>query len=169
MTSRPSSRPLYVPPAKRRQQGRSSTGDKNANTVALNYSVNHGKNKRPPRFHGAFTGGFSAGYFNTVGSKEGWKPSEDARREQRLEDFMDEQDHEEWGGPTTVRRDYAAETQGKTHGFSSEGETSRGQGALGALVLKEDKEPERPANSTFALDRLFHVSHQTVGPRLAPC
>ena len=27
------------------------------------------------RFHGAFTGGFSAGYFNTVGSEEGWKPS----------------------------------------------------------------------------------------------
>jgi G patch domain-containing protein 1 len=25
------------------------------------------------RFHGAFTGGFSAGYFNTVGSKEGKK------------------------------------------------------------------------------------------------
>jgi G patch domain-containing protein 1 len=23
------------------------------------------------RFHGAFTGGFSAGYFNSVGSKEG--------------------------------------------------------------------------------------------------
>ena len=23
------------------------------------------------RFHGAFTGGFSAGYYNTVGSKEG--------------------------------------------------------------------------------------------------
>lgn len=27
------------------------------------------------RFHGAFTGGYSAGYFNTVGSKEGWTPS----------------------------------------------------------------------------------------------
>ncbi|OMO51958.1 SWAP/Surp [Corchorus capsularis] len=26
------------------------------------------------RFHGAFTGGFSAGYYNTVGSKEGWAP-----------------------------------------------------------------------------------------------
>jgi G patch domain-containing protein 1 len=26
------------------------------------------------RFHGAFTGGFSAGYFNSVGSKEGWAP-----------------------------------------------------------------------------------------------
>ncbi len=25
------------------------------------------------RFHGAFTGGFSAGYYNTVGSKEGEK------------------------------------------------------------------------------------------------
>ena len=27
--------------------------------------------KERQRFHGAFTGGFSAGYFNTVGSKEG--------------------------------------------------------------------------------------------------
>ena len=26
------------------------------------------------RFHGAFTGGYSAGYFNTVGSLEGWQP-----------------------------------------------------------------------------------------------
>ncbi|XWS47878.1 hypothetical protein CRYUN_Cryun13aG0023400 [Craigia yunnanensis] len=26
------------------------------------------------RFHGAFTGGFSAGYYNTVGTKEGWAP-----------------------------------------------------------------------------------------------
>ena len=27
------------------------------------------------RFHGAFTGGFSAGYYNTVGSKEGIRSS----------------------------------------------------------------------------------------------
>lgn len=27
------------------------------------------------RFHGAFTGGFSAGYYNTVGTKEGAAPS----------------------------------------------------------------------------------------------
>ena len=27
------------------------------------------------RLHGAFTGGFSAGYFNSVGSKEGWTPA----------------------------------------------------------------------------------------------
>lgn len=53
------------------------------------------------RFHGAFTGGFSAGYFNTVGSKEGWAPS--AFKSSRgakpssastvsVEDFMDAED-----------------------------------------------------------------------------
>ncbi|EON99838.1 putative g patch domain-containing protein 1 protein [Phaeoacremonium minimum UCRPA7] len=57
------------------------------------------------RLHGAFTGGWSAGYFNTVGSKEGWAPStfvssranrrkdgKDAGQQQRPEDFMDEED-----------------------------------------------------------------------------
>ncbi len=51
------------------------------------------------RFHGAFTGGFSAGYYNTVGSKEGWTPqsfssSRDARAQplQAVADFMDEED-----------------------------------------------------------------------------
>jgi G patch domain-containing protein 1 len=53
------------------------------------------------RFHGAFTGGYSAGYFNTVGSKEGWAPStftssRTNRRKDaqvaRPEDFMDDED-----------------------------------------------------------------------------
>ncbi|KAK2626780.1 hypothetical protein QTJ16_003955 [Diplocarpon rosae] len=56
------------------------------------------------RLHGAFTGGFSAGYYNTVGSKEGWTPStfvssrtnrkkdEPKAAQQRPEDFMDEED-----------------------------------------------------------------------------
>ncbi|KAL1961963.1 hypothetical protein VTN77DRAFT_744 [Rasamsonia byssochlamydoides] len=53
------------------------------------------------RLHGAFTGGFSAGYFNTVGSKEGWTPSTFVSsrqnrakdmKQQRPEDFMDEED-----------------------------------------------------------------------------
>ncbi|KAF4556905.1 Hypothetical protein D9617_1g087870 [Elsinoe fawcettii] len=56
------------------------------------------------RLHGAFTGGFSAGYFNTVGSKEGFTPSTfvssrankqkdgAATTQQRAEDFMDEED-----------------------------------------------------------------------------
>ncbi|KAF4141045.1 G-patch domain [Phytophthora infestans] len=52
------------------------------------------------RFHGAFTGGFSAGYYNSVGSQEGWTPTtfsssrdnRSSRVEQRPEDFMDEED-----------------------------------------------------------------------------
>ena len=57
------------------------------------------------RFHGAFTGGFSAGYFNTVGTKEGWQPStfvssrskKMEQTAQRPEDFMDEEDIGEFG------------------------------------------------------------------------
>ncbi|GAA5858282.1 hypothetical protein JCM8547_004633 [Rhodosporidiobolus lusitaniae] len=66
------------------------------------------------RFHGAFTGGFSAGYFNTVGSKEGWTPStfkssrtnratqnqgsvQDAARQ-----FMDEEDLAEFASSRTL-------------------------------------------------------------------
>lgn len=55
------------------------------------------------RLHGAFTGGWSAGYFNTVGSKEGWTPSTFVssrtnrvkpaqQQQQRAEDYMDEED-----------------------------------------------------------------------------
>lgn len=58
------------------------------------------------RFHGAFTGGFSAGYYNTAGSEEGWAPSEwrssrgdrSQRPAQRPEDFMDEEDLAEQRG-----------------------------------------------------------------------
>ncbi|KAL5110040.1 G patch domain-containing protein 1 [Taenia crassiceps] len=63
---------------------------------------------RPMRFHGAFTGGFSAGYFNTVGSKEGFRPQSftSSRRNRsqnagqvlsKPEDFMDEEDLGEFG------------------------------------------------------------------------
>ncbi|XP_038067893.1 G patch domain-containing protein 1-like [Patiria miniata] len=58
------------------------------------------------RFHGAFTGGFSAGYFNSVGTKEGWTPSTfmssrgqktGGQSRQRAEDFMDEEDLGDFG------------------------------------------------------------------------
>ncbi|RUS80099.1 hypothetical protein EGW08_012145 [Elysia chlorotica] len=63
------------------------------------------------RFHGAFTGGFSAGFFNTVGTKEGFVPStfvssksrksrndvERPNRSSQPEDFMDDEDLEEHG------------------------------------------------------------------------
>ena len=55
------------------------------------------------RFHGAFTGGFSAGYHNTVGSEEGWTPasfvssrsSKAMRVEQTVDSFMDDEDRSE--------------------------------------------------------------------------
>lgn len=52
------------------------------------------------RFHGAFTGGFSAGYYNTVGSAEGFQPQQfvssrgnrTAAAGQDVRCFMDEDD-----------------------------------------------------------------------------
>ncbi|KAH7335550.1 hypothetical protein B0J17DRAFT_630573 [Rhizoctonia solani] len=75
-----------------------STKDANEFVPVWKQEVRDEKGRR--RLHGAFTGGFSAGYFNTVGSKEGWAPStfkssRNARANQqasRPEDFMDEED-----------------------------------------------------------------------------
>jgi len=93
------------------------------------------RNAEATRFHGAFTGGFSAGFHNTVGSKEGWEPiqhtyleeekedEQDAAlssnpqenrgkkrrmqfKPQRIEDFMDDQDANEWGGPTKIHSQF---------------------------------------------------------------
>ncbi len=59
------------------------------------------------RFHGAFTGGFSAGYFNTVGTRDGWSPAhfkssrgskgQPSKEMQKPEDFMDAEDLGEFG------------------------------------------------------------------------
>eukprot|EP00750_Incisomonas_marina_P019828 INCI3632.1.p1 GENE.INCI3632.1~~INCI3632.1.p1 ORF type:complete len:932 (+),score=136.21 INCI3632.1:84-2798(+) len=70
------------------------------------------------RFHGAFTGGFSAGYYMTVGSEEGWTPgkfvsSRDASGKQRQqlvqrpEDFMDEDDDLAMGRRLDTHHGYA--------------------------------------------------------------
>ncbi|TVY90942.1 G patch domain-containing protein, partial [Lachnellula willkommii] len=89
------------------------------------------------RLHGAFTGGFSAGYFNTVGSKEGWTPStfvssrsnrkKDAPKapQQRPEDFMDEEDIAD-----------AAEAQRveTANGFAGLGTTQDDAARRGALI-----------------------------------
>ncbi|CAG9823556.1 unnamed protein product [Phaedon cochleariae] len=81
------------------------------------------------RFHGAFTGGFSAGFFNTVGSLEGWTPSEfkSTRQEkargvsQKPEDFMDDEDLGEYGiAPQVVRatKDYSTSKKRRKQVFS---------------------------------------------------
>lgn len=72
------------------------------------------------RFHGAFTGGFSAGYFNTVDSIEGFRPKQfvshrnrgrDGRKKftHKPEDYMDDEDLSEFGiapEKIRVRNDY---------------------------------------------------------------
>ncbi|KAG2605610.1 hypothetical protein PVAP13_4NG082100 [Panicum virgatum] len=58
------------------------------------------------RFHGAFTGGFSAGFYNTVGSKEGWTPqtftssrkNRAEMKKQSIYSFLDEEDIKDMGG-----------------------------------------------------------------------
>ena len=59
------------------------------------------------RFHGAFTGGFSAGHWNTVGTEEGWTPKEfrssrgqdktEDTKKQRVQDYMDDEDFGQFG------------------------------------------------------------------------
>lgn len=77
------------------------------------------------RFHGAFTGGFSAGYFNTVGSKEGWAPSsfKSSRTNRyekgetsvsRPEDFMDDEDFADHGiAPRKLKTTNTFESNGR--------------------------------------------------------
>jgi hypothetical protein len=71
-----------------------------------NNKPKHIPKRQRDRFHGAFLGGFSAGHFNTVGSKDGWTPST-TKQQQTALDFMDDDDHEEWGGPTSVAKEFA--------------------------------------------------------------
>ncbi|EFJ49630.1 hypothetical protein VOLCADRAFT_104208 [Volvox carteri f. nagariensis] len=67
------------------------------------------------RFHGAFTGGFSAGYYNSVGSSEGFQPasfkssrsSRQAVVQQSVDDFLDEDEREARSRTVlTVKNDY---------------------------------------------------------------
>jgi G patch domain-containing protein 1 len=97
------------------------------------------------RFHGAFTGGFSAGYFNSVGSKEGFVPttfvsSRNARVKapgggQKVEDFMDDEDvrDKEEEELLAVSRGYAG------LGVDEEGKQELEGGLLG-LITVERKE-----------------------------
>jgi len=71
----------------------------------LDLTVRDWKGRR--RFHGAFTGGFSAGYYNTVSTEQGWIPSQfistkSEKWDKQLykskpEDFMDDEDLSEFG------------------------------------------------------------------------
>jgi len=92
------------------------------------------KSRGEKTFYGAFTGGFSAGYWNTVGSKEGWEPasfssSRTKRQAQplnRIEDFMDEEDlrdHQSSHRTIETRQEFG--TTNKSHASAVPGGLSR--------------------------------------------
>ncbi|XP_040564077.1 G patch domain-containing protein 1 homolog [Lepeophtheirus salmonis] len=81
------------------------------------------------RFHGAFTGGFSAGFYNTAGSRDGWapksfkssrkKPNQDTFS-QKPDDFMDEDDRGGFGfAPQGLKTNSAFESHSRKRDFAS--------------------------------------------------
>ncbi|XP_012543172.2 G patch domain-containing protein 1 homolog [Monomorium pharaonis] len=125
------------------------------------------------RFHGAFTGGFSAGYFNTVGTRDGWRPqqfksSRNSKADgivQRPEDFMDEEDTSLFGiAPKGIRAtsDYADHGQKgkKRERISQEGPIP------GTPILKELLKPIKETVGIVLLKKMGWKPGQGVGSRL---
>ena len=81
------------------------------------------------RFHGAMTGGFSAGYYNTVGSAEGWAPStfvssrgsRASVRAQTVRDFCDAEDEELMGGSIIATSGFGGGVSGVGGGGAAAG------------------------------------------------
>ncbi|TKY54961.1 G patch domain-containing protein TGH [Spatholobus suberectus] len=113
------------------------------------------------RFHGAFTGGFSAGYYNTVGSKEGWAPQtfKSSRKnraefkEQNILNFLDE--------------DEKAELEGRFLGTTSQFDTFGFTAAEIARKQAEEEQKQRPSIIPGpAPDELVVPAIESVGVKL---
>ncbi|KAJ1306547.1 hypothetical protein OPQ81_007548 [Rhizoctonia solani] len=141
-----------------------STKDANEFVPVWKQEVRDEKGRR--RLHGAFTGGFSAGYFNTVGSKEGWAPStfkssRNARASQKVarpEDFMDEEDLAEMRDSQKLVD--TSEPTGSTSYLQSNDDTSL-TSALQALTL-----PSADSPGAKLLRKMGWKPGQGVGPRV---
>jgi len=124
------------------------------------------------RFHGAFTGGFSAGHFNTVNTPQGWYPkhfkssreAKSDKAEQKPEDFMDDEDLGAFG--------FAAQALKTKSSFQGGAETSdsvdlgsrKSVIPLGGLL----EQLVRPAKSTVGETLLMRQGWkpgQGVGPK----
>ncbi|CAE7198866.1 unnamed protein product [Rhizoctonia solani] len=142
-----------------------STKDANEFVPVWKQEVRDEKGRR--RLHGAFTGGFSAGYFNTVGSKEGWAPStfkssRNARASQqasRPEDFMDEEDLAEMRDSQKLVD--TSEPTGSTSHLQSNDDSSL-TSALQSLTLPSNDSP-----GAKLLRKMGWKPGQGVGPRIS--
>ncbi|XP_053659048.1 G patch domain-containing protein 1 homolog [Anopheles marshallii] len=129
------------------------------------------------RFHGAFTGGFSAGYWNTVGSEEGWKPTEfkssrteksSMARQQNPMDFMDEEDLGEFGiAPQRVQaKDDFAHNSASVRSNKRRIELSFSKGPIpGQPVLRSLLEPAKEKTAVKILKKMGWREGQGIGER----
>ncbi|KAL5021338.1 hypothetical protein ScPMuIL_000493 [Solemya velum] len=128
------------------------------------------------RFHGAFTGGFSAGYFNTAGSKEGFVPTtfssskKDKAEKIRAnpEDFMDDEDLGEHGikPKSFLTTDQFSSEQRKQVRTKTADALSRGSLISGEEALMDLIIPERLTIGVKILRLMGWKDGQGVGPRL---
>ncbi|KAK0587266.1 hypothetical protein LWI29_020187 [Acer saccharum] len=113
------------------------------------------------RFHGAFTGGFSAGYYNTAGSKEGWTPqsftssrkNRSEVKQQNILNFLDE--------------DEKTELEGKSFGTSSQFDTFGFTAAELARKQAEKEQQQRPSAIPGPVpDELVLPATESIGVKL---
>ncbi|TXG51534.1 hypothetical protein EZV62_024058 [Acer yangbiense] len=113
------------------------------------------------RFHGAFTGGFSAGYYNTAGSKEGWTPqsftssrkNRSEVKQQNILNFLDE--------------DEKTELEGKSFGTSSQFDTFGFTAAELARKQAEKEQQQRPSTIPGPVpDELVLPATESIGVKL---
>jgi len=124
------------------------------------------------RFHGAFTGGFSAGHFNTVDTPQGWTPlqfkssrdSKTDKKEQKPEDFMDDEDFSAFG--------FAPHALKTKSSFQSSDESSRSKvnqvekpGGVLAPVLSQLIQPARSSVGERLLRKQGWKPGQGIGPK----
>ncbi|KAF6203253.1 hypothetical protein GE061_003671 [Apolygus lucorum] len=126
------------------------------------------------RFHGAFTGGFSAGHFNSVGTPEGWKPTsfKSSRstkvdsKFQKPEDFMDDEDMDDFGiAPSVVRA--KSEYSGSRSSKKRERVNFQDGPIPGEPVLQKILEPSKDTVGVLLLMKMGWKPGQGVGPRLS--
>ncbi|XP_047165774.1 G patch domain-containing protein TGH-like [Vigna umbellata] len=113
------------------------------------------------RFHGAFTGGYSAGYYNTVGSKEGWAPQsfKSSRKnraefkEQNILNFLDE--------------DEKSELEGRFLGTTSQFDTFGFTAAEIARKQAETEQKQRPSVIPGPVpDEIVVPANESIGVKL---
>jgi G patch domain-containing protein 1 len=116
------------------------------------------------RFHGAFTGGFSAGFYNTAGSRDGWSPAHfkssrgeqgaPSRVQQNPQDFMDDEDLGEYGiAPQGLKT-------------SSQFKKPEEKGDSRKRRREEENRDSAIPGQPVAIDNLFRPLTDTVGMRL---